>query len=577
MPVNVNIPHRVTIDLEGNLTIQTIKQEKYTLATPDAIFHGFLRNDILDAFAVANVVLQSGENDFAAVSVNIDAAKGTAFGDSLAKQLDVSHKDGAVPTAPTASNLVWLEKYLLDFAQVTLEKQLVANGIASTLTGSIKDDIEHIGVAADYSAGASAMFSGLQNITPELRALVATQIPNSKWISASTPSTKLPMYDGGDSFTLQFIITQDFEVTQEIEDNHGTSEVFGSAAPGVSHYNVGNRVINVVLTRPPPGDNVALREEDAGDEVSVTGPPSTIAAAISTFYGHNATAKTAYNAWKAKNDLVVAAAKASLKKTEAQEQYDDAVAQQTLAVAAMGTLTSGVEFEHAKDAKVAVAQAKVVLDAAVAAETTAVNANNASSTSLATLASALDTANTAVKNDIAALNGLSTALNTANTAAAADRAANAFYKYKLEQIAAASESALQYFQHLDAKFVLAETAANTAIAAHDISHSAVSAADADNVTKQGAIAALQSAYDAAPTAANALALATAKDAAGKAEEFLLAALAAYETAHNSAKDLVEVAQALFDKLAVAASYVPETNIRTNLTVPTKFARTPASS
>jgi hypothetical protein len=381
-PYNVNVPYQVTIAADGTVSVQTIDAQAYTLPVPDAVFNGFLVDDILNAFDASG----NGTSPIANLSVTmVDGSKNT-FVQALARQLTIAQLDGS-------SND--LTRYLLNWANQQLLADLCNNGIAVSLEAGGLDDLKFNDISANYHQGATDMFDGLNALTPNVLSVVGTQIPNSKWLSAfnkqvkGAPAHRLPLYDGADSMTFQFVITQNFIVSEDNQNVNGAAAASGfpltAAADGgargvapvtaIGHYGVPQRVINLVLTRPSPSEYVAISDyktksdtataaagrdgappyvvfqfELAAARTAVTGA-GTVVSNTTTAYNDAVTdASSATAAWSTASTQAVDLSGAYDNFETAVSQYNAALAVQTSALAAAGSDIAGALYDAAQRA-----------------------------------------------------------------------------------------------------------------------------------------------------------------------------------------------------------------------------------
>jgi hypothetical protein len=396
-PYNVNVPYQVTIAADGTVSVQTIDAQAYTLPVPDAVFNGFLVDDILNAFDASG----NGPSPIANLAVTMVDGNKNAFVQALARQLTIAQLDGS-------SND--LTQYLLNWANQQLLADMCNNGIAVSLEAGGLEDLKFNDISANYHQGATDMFDGLNALTPNVLSVVGTQIPNSKWLSAfnkqvkGAPAGRLPLYDGADSMTFQFVITQNFIVSEDNQNVNGAATASGfpltAAANGgargvapvtaIGHYGVPQRVINLVLTRPSPSeyvdisnsktksDNDAVRDPSSPGYVvykfEVTDASNTVVPASTGDYDSavtNASAATA--AWSAASKHAVDLSGAYDNFETAVSQYNAALAVQTSTLAAARSDTSGALYDAAQRAITATKAALVYLSKCTTGLMTSVN------------------------------------------------------------------------------------------------------------------------------------------------------------------------------------------------------------
>jgi len=580
MPVNVNVPYQVTIAVDGSVTIQSVDAQEYSLAAKHAQFNGFLVDDILNAFHVtSNSEFPSAAN--VSVDMSDNAVVKSAFIAALANQLKTALlSDTSLLNVATSS--ASLDDYLMDWANKEIVKQLSANGIASALEAEGLKGMAHTGFNADLTDGATAMFDGLATIAPTVRAVIATQIPNTRWMTAFNDAgevldSKLPLYDGGDSMTFQFVITQNFVVSEEAVNAGESSGFFipGASPPigvlnsgnasGVAplnnvlgQYSVDSRTINLVLTRPSPANYPAVR-----DEVSAPVAPSTedrddAATAVTTALtgpaGYNvkaAAAQAAYVAWDAENKKKIASDLAADKAAAAVSVYDASVIVQTNALAAAGDLKAGPLHDAAQRAIEATKQAladKVELESRAA-------------TALAALAAA--------PNNLAFLYGASKAASKAQ--AEAYKAWTAAQKLAAEEEDKYQAAKDTYDNLMASRLALKESANRAAQKALDqwtgLSGEAVAlsteletargTANTKNGLWRGKVTArdgAQTTYNGNKSETNAQALALAQIQETEAEEAYVAAVAAFDVKRGETLAIIDKAN------TALATYISANNL-----------------
>jgi len=443
-PVNVNVPVQITVALDGTVTLQTIKSEQYNLGPADASFTGNLRDALLDAFVVSNNQGSESPN----IAVDLCGNTVAAAQANLADEMRHAPKVGTTGTA----NMVSLKQYLLAFATSQLNAQLATNGIADTLEAdAVENGIDLPNFHSDICGGAISMFDGISALAPHIRALLATQINSSRWESASTLDSELPLFDGGDSMTFQFIITQHYAVSEEAVSNFSdpSNNNIQGVGPGVAptHYTVATRTVDLKLVRPDPSGSLIAAYTTDAYQTADTAPVTAAQDAVDSAMG---AAEVAYLAWAAKKELVDNEAAALNYKNKAQDIYTKAQLVETEAVAAQGTMQTGPLFLAAQDAIAAATAAKAHLDGKATTDyDNAVTANSGSSISLATRRSTLDNANTLVTTK----HGLYVAaVATYNTAVSNDSKETAYVNWRAAQRAAHIESKLTYYANCVARY-----------------------------------------------------------------------------------------------------------------------------
>lgn len=416
MPVNVNIPFQVTIAADGSVSIQKVDVQTYTLTEANATFEGYLRDDILHAFKVE----QNGANPNAALYVTMVNGNKPAFIDELKKQiLQASMENGSV--ALTDLNIKNLEAYLLEWANSNLLEELKKNGIADALEADALDNLVHNGFEADAEKGATAMHDGLDAMEPSRLSVVASQIPNSKWMSAfnsmgdsGMPGSRsaglvnrLPLEDGGDSMTFQFVITQNFLVSESNPVSGASMMPVGANIPGgavvntgiapsgdalLGHYSVPTRIINLKLSRSQPS---TYGPAGAGNLKGLTyTPPSaadtgvawnvdqceeainnTTDGTLKLYNDAVIVADASFNAWNNANGAHNTRVLADKRVSDATAFEAAARQAQTTALAQAGSDTTGPLYDAAQRAIVAAAKALTDLSDCLATQVTAVAAD----------------------------------------------------------------------------------------------------------------------------------------------------------------------------------------------------------
>lgn len=559
-PVNVNVPYQVTIAVDGSVTIETVDAQEYTLAPKNAQFNGFLVDDILNAFKVKN---DSGYPSSANVTVEMDESAGvkSAFVTALANQLKTALlSDTSLLNVVTSS--ASLDDYLMDWANKEIVKQLAANGIAAALEAEGLKSMSHTGFNADLTDGATAMYDGLATIAPTVRAVIATQIPNTKWMSAFNDAgevmdEKLPLYDGGDSMTFQFVITQNFVVSESAQN---VGEQSGSLAPipgsvkdggasGVAplnnvlgQYSVDQRVINLVLTRPSPSEYPAVRDGVAPAVPSHSAAETASSAATTAYSGAGgytekaAAAKQAYSDWDAENKRKIASDKAAADAADAKMVYDESVIVQTSALAAAGDLKEGPLHNAAQRAIAATEKARV--DYESLKDTAAAALSNLGTSAPYDLASRYAASKLASKAQAAAYNNWTVKQKEAAEAEDAYQAAMDTYNNEMDKRAAlqisantAAAKALEQFQGLSGEAI-------TAVANLDTQRGVVNVKHAAWITAGNNVTFAKGVYNANKSEANAQDLAAKQILETKAKEEKEAELAKFNAMRTETNALI---------------------------------------
>lgn len=353
--VNVNCPFQVHIAMDGTVSIATQSSVDYNLSTPDVVFQGILTDAILKAFVVS-----VGAEGTRKIHVDLDSTKIDAFVGSICNNLDLAPTDSEAAEA----DIVNLKKYLLKFAKDTLMAQLNASGVNDAMEQGALDDIALDDYATDICDGAIAMKDGINALNPDTRALFFTQIGNSKLMSRwgtdgkggsqESVSSSYPL-GPDDKLTMQFIITQTYEVSENpysyggniLAGTRSGAVAFGadpSVAPVLGHYGVAQRIVNLVLTRMSDdaylGDAVlegGLKGQEKGSP-GVMPTPADAAYEIpdkKTAYEDALTAaKNAYSAWESATQLKAIWDTNTKNLAAAAQVRDDALAARTAAAAA---------------------------------------------------------------------------------------------------------------------------------------------------------------------------------------------------------------------------------------------------
>jgi len=482
---NINVPCQVTISADGSVKITTVDAQKYSLSTADAEFIGFLRDDILNTFVVGDEENQG----ILRLSVSIDTSKESAFRDSLLTQLQIANKKTVVGGANTFDlSANDLETYLANWAAERLMAELTANGVASALEGSELEDLQFDDFAEDLSGGAADMYNGLVRLTPAVRAVIATQIPNKKYMSyvdvsgnggaAETFSPHLPM-EAGDTMTFQFVITQNYGVTESAhrvgastEDNAAiASGTISGVAPLIGNYTVPARTVNIILVRADPCDLHGLTDVSDNDAlISAEYDASNNVTNKDASYNDATTAaQAAFVSWKAANDAIVAFEDASRNLIVAETLLENAILAQTQALFDCSGDVAGPLYDAAQAAiaKVADVSGRVgelqvtLLD--LSGDMFDVSSNPTAERSAR--AGALGSANGLVTSTFAELVTLQAALATAR-AALDDGRDNSKYKNELydatlEAAMDASASTASVYEHAHTAYLDASSGLTT--------------------------------------------------------------------------------------------------------------------
>lgn len=566
---NINVPCQVTISADGSVKITTVDAQKYSLTTAHAEFIGFLRDDILNTF-----VLSDEENqEKLRLAVSIDTSKESAFRNSLLTQLQIANKK-AVVGGPNTFDLSAndLETYLANWAAERLMAELTANGVASALEGSELEDLQFDNFADDLSGGAADMYTGLVRLTPAVRAVIATQIPNYKYMSyvdvsgnggaAETFSPHLPM-EAGDTMTFQFVITQNYAVTEHAQ-NVGASTVdnadiatgnLSGVAPLIGNYTVPERIVNIILVRANPCDLHGLG--DVSDNETLIAAEYDASNNVTTWDVSYNTATTAAQAafvsWKAVNDVIVAFEDASRNLIVAETLLENAIVAQTQALFdcsgdVAGPLYDAAQAAIAKVADVSgrVGELTITLGDA-SGEMFDVSSNPTGERS--DRASALGSANGLVTSTFAALVVAQAALATAR--AALDdgldnsKFQNELYQATLEAAMDASASTAAVYDHATTAWQDASSGLTTLNGAVQTTY------DAD-VSANNVLVEAQANYDVSSNAEFGALLAAAQSAKAETAAAYAAAAAAAEAVRVHVNTLIVAANTAGSAANIAA-------------------------
>jgi hypothetical protein len=514
MSVNVNVPCTVTIGLDGTVTLQTVKTQSYDLSEPHASFNGFLTDEILDAFIVKHNGARPGAN----LSVDVSANAAEGFESALWNNL----KYAPMEAAPASTTL---EAFLKKWATAELTKELAANQIAAALEAGALDNLAFNDIDGSYASGVTDMFSGIKELSPAVRAVIATQISNEKFLSAANGvgdgkvSARLPL-EGGDSMTFQFIISQNFVVSEQAASADYSSNGAIQSGAGqkslIGSYSVAERRVNVVLTRPMPADYHGLPSVPSAPSASfLDAVSSALSDAQGAYDGAVESADTIYGHWSELNDLNVIRLDKVAAKAAAEEMYAADVVSQTAALAAADGATSGPLYDAAQAAIAKTAASLVVKDAAVAAAVTAADNLAAAEASLTVSLSAASAANQgAIANVAQKLSDLNDAKDAYDAKVAERDIKQEEHDYANLHMAAAHQAADTYAALCMSQWSDASGAAWAAINAVETPVTGLRAvADADAATVVSSTTALNSAraaYMLDKSEANAAAVASAQ-------------------------------------------------------------------
>ena len=456
---NINIPCQVTISADGSVSIKTVDAQNYTLSQADATFEGFLRDGLLNAFVVSN----GADGEALRLAVDISGTHQGAFVSSLATQLRVAVQNGdenATITDADVSGNTNLEMYLANWAREQLLAELRANGVGAALEGGALENLEFDDFAADLSGGAVDMFEGIRDLSPMLRAVIATQMPNTKFMSyvdvsghggaMETFSSHLPI-EAGDSMTFQFIITQNYNVTETAENVGESTANFSSIktgtasgiAPLIGHYTVASRTVNIVLKRADAAANVGLVAAPANHTNGVLDAAiGEVTTAENNYAADVSESRVAFALWNTANSYDVSYNVAVKALTTSSTLYVNAVEAQRLALLDASGQVAGPLYDAAQAAIAKATQAALDLSANIATEIDlSANFHGLATTNghtTAELLTDLQTKNNDVNNSFAALLNKQSLLVKAQ---AVHNRTNEYNEYKQEEHAAIEEAA----------------------------------------------------------------------------------------------------------------------------------------
>jgi len=600
MPVNVNVPFQVTIAADGTVSIQKVDVQTYTLTEANATFEGYLRDSILHSFKVE----ANGANPNAALYVTMDESIGLrdAFINELKKQILEASMDnsGNSSVDATQADIKNLEAYLLEWANSNLLEELKKNGIADALEADALDNLAHNDFDADAAKGAEAMHDGLDAMDPARLSVVASQIPNSKWMSAfngvgdsgapgsrsAYTASRLPLEDGGDSMTFQFVITQNF-VVSESNPVSGASMMpgsvvntgIGSSAGGIGpaanetllgHYSVPTRIINLKLSRPLPSSYPALKSDsytmptdaDAGGVYDCHAAINNSTDGKLKLYNDAVTAAdTAYGAWNTANEKHIARVLADKRASDAAAFEAAARSAQSSALVQAGSDTTGPLYDAAQRAIAAAAIALADLSGCLAAQATAVAADlNADSATAGTMVngtmgdSLLQTSKAATEAVTSSFKNLTIAQNNLADARAKLVRDLEWYNHKVAAKAAAQESAntaaqvaLDQWNDASANAITAREELESVRADRNYADAVAQAWESERSTAQ-------TAYGSNPSEENATRLKVAQDMKNEKAAILALKVQQFESQRAVAVKRSSDANTAIDTYVTASSY-----------------------
>jgi hypothetical protein len=250
----VNVPFVGTMNNAGTATLQTVQQETYNFtAAADVVLSGALDADIIGAFQLSEETQTSGT-----VVLNVAMRNESAFKAALRNALQsvtVSTADGDLTGqyATLGAIGVDLEDYIVAWARQQIDADLTANTIGAAIEASEVESLAITDFSANAFDAAGSMYSGLNSLSADVRRLVATQLPSSRF--PETFSDALPLVSG-DQMVFRFNVNPSITVSENPQDLGGAADggASGSASagagPGVGvGYGVDARVIELVLTK----------------------------------------------------------------------------------------------------------------------------------------------------------------------------------------------------------------------------------------------------------------------------------------------------------------------------------------
>jgi hypothetical protein len=144
---------------------------------------------------------------------------------------------------------VGLEAYIVAWARQQIDADLASNTIGAAIEASEVEALAITDFSANAVAASTNMYDGLVGLTGDVRRLVATQLPSSRF--PETFSDALPLATN-DKMVFRFLVTSTITVSQNAQDlgTAGNDGATAGAGPGVgSGYGVDNRVIELTLTK----------------------------------------------------------------------------------------------------------------------------------------------------------------------------------------------------------------------------------------------------------------------------------------------------------------------------------------
>jgi hypothetical protein len=267
MSVNVNIPFVAPFQSDGAADLQTVISDTYALGAADVILTAStgLSAAIINAFVISHedasdstVALSVTMGDQGTFAAALAAAMQAAAITTADAAIHSKYTGAEVQGAGTAVGLS-LEKYVKAGIHTDVIVALNNNTIAAELEASDVLPITLDDFAGDCLAAANAMWEGLNELSPAMRRLVATQLDNSKYVSdASEGFTAALPLESGDSMTFQFTLNSNLTITNDPQDltteggatNAGTGPAAGTyPSPITGVLGSTGRVVRVICVK----------------------------------------------------------------------------------------------------------------------------------------------------------------------------------------------------------------------------------------------------------------------------------------------------------------------------------------
>lgn len=236
-PAVINCPQIVNVTADGTANLELIKLEGFALDNADATFvvEAEVTNEVFAGFSIAD-----GPGPDASANPVVSMTDDAAFSAAL-KALAVAAK---LSTDSTKDMSAWL----LSEAKTNIESRLNENGISSTAEAEKITDMAHAGFGDDVKAGTDTMAAALKNNADKLN-LLLVQFPKSRFDASDNAIEELP-YQVGDKFVVQFVATQEIDLTSgstylDITGALGTS---GTQLSKVTKYAIASRTVNLEIT-----------------------------------------------------------------------------------------------------------------------------------------------------------------------------------------------------------------------------------------------------------------------------------------------------------------------------------------